>query len=62
VGKFILEAEVSTPIENLSTYVNNFESQLPKIRGNKANAISGVIRDVPEHAGILDSGIFLDIP
>ncbi len=35
---------------------------MPKIRGNKANAISGVIRDVPEHAGILDSGLFLDIP
>ena len=56
------EAEASTPIENLLTYVQNFENQLPKIRGSKSHAISGLIRDVPESPQILDSGIFLDIP
>ena len=35
---------------------------MPKIRGSKAHAISGVIRDVPESPFVLDSGIFLDIP
>lgn len=55
------EGETSQPIENLPTYVVNFESQLPKIRGSKAHAISGLVRDVPE-AQALDSGIFLDIP
>ena len=58
----MLEAEASTPIENLSSYATNFEAQLPKLKGSKAHAISGIIRDVPESPSVLDSGIFLDIP
>jgi len=56
------DAEASTPIENLTSYITNFDNQLPKIRGSKAHAISGLIRDVAESPTVLDSGIFLDIP
>lgn len=46
VGKFILDAETPSIID-LTTYVINFESQLPKLKGSKAHAISGIVRDIP---------------
>lgn len=61
VENFIREAEVPKPIE-LSTYVHNFENQLPKIRGLKAHAISGIVRDLDETNRNGESNVFLGQP
>jgi hypothetical protein len=58
VGKFILEAETPSPID-ISTYVTNFESQLPKIKGSKAHAISGMVRDLPERKNSSETSAYI---
>lgn len=61
VGKFILEAETPAPIDT-STYVANFEQALPKLKGAKAHAIPGILRDLPEVKHAPETTAFVGIP
>ena len=61
VGKFIFDSETPNPID-ISTYVANFESALPKVKGNKAYAISGILRDLPEHKNSSETSAFVGYP
>lgn len=61
VGKFILDAETPAPID-ISTYVTNFESALPKIKGSKAHAIQGMVRDLPEQRHSSETSAFVGYP
>ena len=46
---FIKNAECPKPIENLQGFIQNYQAAIPKINGLKANALSGVLRDLPEN-------------
>jgi hypothetical protein len=61
VGKYILDAVETKPID-LTTYIVNFESQLPKVRGSKAYAISGIVRDIPEDLHCSETNAFVGYP
>lgn len=49
VGVFIKNAECPKPIENLQGFIQNYQAAIPKVSGLKANALSGVLRDLPEN-------------
>lgn len=61
VGKFILDAETPLPIDT-STYVANFEQALPKLKGAKAYAIPGILRDLPEVKNAPETTAFVGTP
>ena len=61
VGKFILEAETPSAIDT-TTYISNFEQALPKLKGAKAHAISGILRDLPETKDAPETTAFIGLP
>ena len=46
---FIRNAECPKPIENLQGFIQNYHAAIPKVTGMKGNALSGVLRDLPEN-------------
>jgi hypothetical protein len=52
IETYIKQAESPVPIDNLQRYIKDHQNSMPKIRGPKASAISGILRDLPEENSI----------